>query len=104
MRDHFIDAVTYAMSSKTMKIVPSPYFPKHATRTYVATYIQAHHLVVRLCWLLRRWIRIKPWIELRSADDADPIYFADHNTLYVGFRTYALMKGKTLCATQRHQF
>lgn len=91
-RDDMVDALAYAF----MKIVPSKAFPKHPTRTYISAYIQAHPLVVRLCWLLRRWIRIKPWIELRSADDADPVYMKAHNTLFMGERTFKLLQAAKL--------
>ena len=85
-RDDMVDAFTYAM----MRIVPSKGFPKHPTRTY-PVYFQAHPLVVRLCWIIRRWLWIAPWVELRLPDDADPIYMRDKNTLIMGERHYGLL-------------
>lgn len=90
MRAHqndMIDAMLYAF----MKIVSSKWFPKHETRTY-PVYFQAHPLVVKMCWVIRRWIWIAPWTELQVPDDADPIYMRDSNTLVMGKRHYALLK------------
>lgn len=82
-----IDAFLYAH----VKIVLSHFHPKHPTRTYRVIF-KAHPLVVRLCWVVRRWIRIKPWIEAWYPDDADAIYMRANNTMYVGERHYSLLK------------
>lgn len=72
------------------KIVPSRFHPKHPTRTYRRIY-HAHPLVTGLCWALRRWVRIRPWIEMRWPDDADPILF--DGMLICGERHYRMLRG-----------
>lgn len=71
-----------------IKVVECPFWSKHPTRTYVSAYIQAHPMVVKMCWVLRRWIWIKPWVEIETPDEADAIYVDPHNTLYMGPKTY----------------
>ena len=90
-RSDMIDAFLYS----TVKIVPSKLHPKHTTRKYKAIF-KAHPLVTRLCWMLRRWIWVRPWIEAWYPDDADAIYIRATNTMVVGERHYRLMKGAAL--------
>ena len=73
------DAFLYAH----VKIVSSHWHLKHPTRKYKVIY-QAHPFVVALCWLLRRWVRMSPWVEAFYADDADAFYIRDSNILFVG--------------------
>lgn len=94
-RSDMVDAMAYAF----MKIQPSKIWPKHPTRKYKVIF-KAHPLVVRLCWVLRRWIWIKPWVEAFYPDDADGIYMREHNTLFVGERTYSLLKYKGFQSNQ----
>lgn len=91
----FIDAFSYA----TVKVRVNKFHPKHSTRTYRKIY-KAHPFVIRMCWILRRCIRIKPWVEAFYPDDDDPIYMWDHNTMYFGERHFNLLKGKTKCNTK----
>lgn len=94
-RNDMIDAFLYA----SVKIMPSKWHPKHPTRTFQKLYIfKGHPFVTRMCWLLRRWIRIRPWVAVLYAepDDADAIYLRDRNTLVMGERHYSLFKGKKL--------
>lgn len=60
---------------------------KHPTRKYKERF-EVHPIIK---WLAR-FLPIKPFIEVEYSDDADPIYFRDFNTLYVGKRTYEIIK------------
>ncbi len=82
-----LDAMAYA----TTRIQSSKLWAKHPTRKYKVIF-QAHPLVIRLCWMLRSRVRIKPWIEGWYPDDADPIYMKQNNTLFMGERHYKLFK------------
>lgn len=87
IRDDRVDALLYAF----MKIVESKILPKHPTRKYRVIY-SGHPLVTRLCYAIRRVIRIRPWVEAFYQDECDPIYMRDNNTMYVGPRTYQKLK------------
>ena len=88
-RDDRVDALAYAF----IKFMPSKVFPKHPTRKYRVIY-KGHPIVTRLCWFIRRWIRINPWLEGWLPDDADPVYIRDNNTLIMGERTYRIMQAQ----------
>lgn len=77
-----------------VRVISSKFHPKHPTRTYKAIF-KAHPLVTRLCWALRRWIRIRPWIEAHYPDDADSYYLRDQNVLIMGERHYKLLQRQT---------
>lgn len=90
-RSDMVDAFLYA----SVNIISSRHHPKHPTREYRVIY-KAHPLVIRLCWALRRWIRIKPWVEAWYPDDADAFYIRSRNTMVVGERTYRMMKSVSI--------
>lgn len=72
-----------------LSIIPSAAYPKHPTRKYKAVF-SGHPLITRLCWSIRRWIWIRPWIVAYYPDDADPIIIG--NQMFCGQRTFQLIK------------
>lgn len=74
-----------------VNITVSHLHPKHPTRTYKVVY-HGHPLVTQLCWRLRRWVRIRPWVVAVYPDDADPIFIRPLHTLVCGERTFDLIQ------------
>ena len=84
MRNDMVDAFAFA----TMKLCPSLQWQEHPTRKYTQRYA-AHPFII---WL-SKYLPIKPFIDCEWADDKDPIYMAENNTLFMGYRTYERLKG-----------
>lgn len=75
------------------RIIPSRLWPKHQTRQYKVIY-HTHPMVTKFCWIIRRYLRITPWVEAWYYDDADPKYVAVEDILFCGERTFELLKRK----------
>ncbi len=86
MRNDMVDAFAFA----TMKICPSWNWPTHQTRKYTKRYV-AHPLII---WLAK-FLPIDAWIDCEWADDKDPIYMRENNTMFMGYRTYERLKEQT---------
>lgn len=74
----------------TGRVFLSRFHPKHSTRTYRVIW-HGHPFVTRLCWTIRRWVRIRPWVVGEYPDEADPILM--NGDLYCGPRHYERLRG-----------
>lgn len=83
----------------TGRIIPSRFHPKHPTRTFRVIY-SGHPWVTKLCWVIRRWVWIRPWVVAEYADDADPIYF--RGDMICGLRHYELLRRAFPCRPERY--